>query len=128
MKKILVALILALSLFVVSGLPVLAEPSGLEEWSIVTYEGGLCSVTLTIDTVTLETDHFDIYNGSSTNSVYLYVKRGKAVVWELTVPPSTDQEVKYTLRFSRLPKTEPVDLNSVRYPAGYSFGTRYPAN
>lgn len=122
MKKLFAILVTALALVILTTSAVLAAPPVVETWEFGAARNGLIRATYDINTTNLKTVAFHFYNDTTDIYAIPYVLIDGEEVWRQVVPPQSTYDMDYVVNFKRLPATDPDDPNSIRYPAGYSFG------
>lgn len=122
MKKTIISLILALVMLALYASPALAVKPSIEEWTFAEARNGLIRATYFINTTTLKTSSFQVYNETQDIYAIPYVKYNGIEAWRTIVEPNSTWSMDYVVNFQRLPSTDPDDPDSIRYPDGYSFG------
>lgn len=134
MKKLLLAAMATMAILVFTFIPVAADAPTLEEWNYFGFsdnEGGQGTITMTINTATLKTTHFTIYNNTN-DYVYFAILDSSDYPWvidkDIVVAPYTTDELDANLNFQRLPATDPDDPDSIRMPKDTVFWCQYPTD
>ncbi len=125
MKKVTVALSLAIVLMLTLVTPVLAAPPGEEAWQCASFNNGTTTAGYNINTTNLQVSSFWI-NNNSNESFYLYILKNSELIFELRSSPNSGLVSKAinNFKFQRIPATDPDDPNSIRYPNGVSIFMR----
>ncbi len=120
-RTLVILLVMYLLLFTLTPVPAFAAQEE-EEWPFAGARGGLIRATYLINTTTLKTSTFNFYN--ETDNIYAipHIEYEGVEVWRAVIAPNTTVSYPYVVNFQRLPKNDPDDPSSIRYPKGYSFG------
>lgn len=128
MKKLPLVLALAALLTATIVVPIQAAPPNEEEWTFGEARNGLIRATYFINTTTLKTSSFNFYNETTDVYAIPYVLQNGVEIWRHTVSPQSTYNQAFVVNFQRIPKNDPDDPDSIRYPAGYTFGMWTGAN
>ena len=131
-KRILATIPLVIMMLVVSVMPVMADAPTIEEWDCFGFRNGSTgetgTITMLINTATLKSTQFNIYNNTNDYVYFAVVDNEWTVIADVVVAPYTTSDLKINLNFQRLPATDPDDPDSIRMPKDTVFWCQYPTD
>jgi len=128
MKRVIQGVVLVFVLLTLLVAPTMSVSAAEEEvWDCASFANGIATVSYRINLTNLKTVEFYLVNNSDW-PLYFCIHSGDFVPLggkEATVAPHTSVTMPWVVNFQRLPKTDPDDPDSIRYPKDTQFYARW---